>query len=162
MSSTEPKAVEVSCPVIDCDGLHFLNLPLLRKVVEYITQQPDEWHQEVWAARTGQSHWVQKRDEHGRFIQGKEYQDCGTAMCVAGHAAVMDGFTVQWHEHDEQASCVVETDEDGRAIPIETAATHALGLGAAEASGLFEGDNSLSDIIELCEGFAMHRAGEDF
>jgi hypothetical protein len=49
-----------------------LNLPLLQKALDHIEAHPEEWNQGSW----------------GQTVQG-----CGTTACLAGHIALLDGWT---------------------------------------------------------------------
>lgn len=93
-----------------------INVPLLRKVLEHITEHPEEWNQATWARETA----------------------CGSVCCVAGHAAVMTGHTLKY----EDGRAYVTT--DGRSI-MEVAAEE-LGLGDTQAINLFDGSNRLSTL----------------
>jgi hypothetical protein len=48
-----------------------INLPLLQKALDHIEAHPEEWDQESWGRQTA----------------------CGTTACLAGHIALMDGWT---------------------------------------------------------------------
>lgn len=101
-----------------------VNAPLLRKVLEHITEHPDEWFQGMWAKRSA----------------------CGTACCVAGHVAVMTGHELIF-DSDGEASFV----QDGRWI--STVATEELRLPDQDPESyephLFAGFNSLPDLWRI-------------
>jgi hypothetical protein len=118
----------VSAP--DTSGV---NEDLLRRVLTYITEHPDEHDQAVWAAR----------------------RDCGTACCVAGHVVVMSGYELDWSFDDEVTCDVVGLDDT-----IGTLAARLLNLTGADdadtASFLFAALNTLDDLwriaAELTDG----------
>lgn len=149
-----------NCMVDGCNAPHYPDLPLLRKVVDYIKADPKSWSQENWAMRLF-SKWVQPRDQNGRFAQGQRYQTCGTAMCVAGHAASLGGFQIAWDDKAQYASYVKETGKFDTLVTIAMAATHALGINRNEAQMLFRGRNNLGDVLRVCQGIAA-RVGEEF
>lgn len=147
------------CLVDGCNTQHFPDLPLLRKVVDHIKADPDSWEQGNWAVRWLK--WTQPRDQKGRFGQGQKYQTCGTAMCVAGHAASLGGFQIAWDPNADYANNVKEKGKDGGIVSIPEAARHALGLTRSEASMLFRGRNNLGDVLRVCQRIAA-RVGEEF
>jgi hypothetical protein len=106
------------------------NLPLLRKVLEQITAAPETWDQSAWAATT----------------------PCGTAMCVAGHAAALTGHTFRF-ESDGKAGDTT----DGRLI--SAVAIEELGLTLYESDELFDSRNGLADLQRIAGRIAA-RAGE--
>lgn len=101
-----------------------VNVPLLRKVLEHITEHPDEHDQGVWAVTT----------------------PCGTVACLAGHAVAMSGGEFVWQYPvpaevrqfgaTQSASFVAET---GR--PVSHVAQQLLGLSDEEAGDLFHAEN---------------------
>lgn len=117
------------------------NVPLLKQTLDYVETHPEEWTQ--------------------RFYR------CGTGMCFAGWAAVLDGGT--WYDAELKGpwieDMVARPDDpdldvflmrDGaRTVDVECRARRILGLTEDEASELFDGDNTLDDlrriVRELCE-----------
>lgn len=87
-----------------------LNIPLIRKTMEYIEAHPDEWNQKYWFATSL----------------------CGTTMCFAGTVAYLAGAT--FPENNDGYYC---TAPDGRVRSIENFAIEQLGLSAAAASDIF-------------------------
>lgn len=104
-----------------------INVPLLRKLLEHITAHPDEWDQQTWGRESQQS-------------------ACGTALCVAGHAAHSLGHPLVW---DKAANYVAHCLVDGEVRSIPSVATHALGLSNRDAAHLFSGGNTLADLWRL-------------
>src|SRR6478609_9322821 len=106
------------------------NLPLLRKVLAYIDAHPDEWDQFSWGVQT-------------------QAWPCGTAFCIAGHAAVMSGAKPIW-SRDCPCGCeplMEEVEMDGRVLQPATAAREVLGLTYNESQSLFSAEND-RDIIQ--------------
>jgi hypothetical protein len=76
---------------------HGVNVPLLRKVLEHVTEHPDQHDQRVWVKQTG----------------------CGTAACLAGWAVLIEGL-----DPDMSIACGyfgTEYLEDGRDIAVVAA-----------------------------------------
>lgn len=155
------------CPVADCNGAHFPNLPLLRKIMDEITANPASWRQNTWVT-PGQITTKTKRNERGQFA-GVEYVTCGTAYCIAGHAVQMTGY----HFAKPQTGflgiieTVTETTIDHwsrgpaqRQMTIPEVAAHELGLSNEERI-LFQAELKMTDIKRYCQLIAK-RAGEDF
>lgn len=104
-----------------------VNVPLLRKVLEHITEHPNEHDQTEWATRV---------------------EDCGTTMCVAGHAVAMTGYEIIWPAHSgTAATCERDGDLWGRSI--EGAAMEELGLSSDQADQLFSGVNTLEGLWHI-------------
>lgn len=140
---------------VDAEEPPVPNLPLLRKILEKIDLEPDSWVQGCWAVDwnsiTGRL--LANRHGHARLT----YPACGTAYCVAGHAADMTGWTPSGWSIGEASS--YWTNGDGRERSIRVIARNALGLTQLEAELLFDGGNTRSRVQYLAEGIAM-RAGE--
>ncbi len=118
-----------------------VNVPLLRKVLDHITAHPEEHDQREYGVRT----------------------NCGTAYCLAGHVAVMQGHELRFRK--------AEYSGDGRArathgagaeiavaaIPgggtVEQTARDALGLDRLQAYRLFHEDNTLDELWTLAGEF---------
>ncbi len=93
-----------------------INIPLLRKVLDHITEHPEEWEQDLWAMR----------------------RECGTSFCVAGHAAVMAGHQIRWDD-----GVATHTTEHAT---IRAVATRELGLTNLQSLRLFNADNTLPEL----------------
>lgn len=98
-----------------------INVPLLRKTLEYITAHPEEWDQAYWGTRVINDN------------------ACNTSHCLAGHAVVLNGDQVLWSGDDdtEFANFIAS----GQLIQVR--AEHLLGLAPPEARALFSHNNSL-------------------
>lgn len=126
------------------------NLPLLRKVLDHIDAHPNEWYQSEWGIRTDSYPLT--------FIDGNA-PACGTAFCIAGHAAVMSGATPVW---GEEGNLSYIRPPGGGFADVQEFARKALGLTHDEASsldGLFAAENDRDEIQRHAEAIAA-RAGE--
>lgn len=117
---------------------HGVDVPLLRKTLEFITDNPDQHRQDVWAKRT----------------------ECGTAMCLAGWAVTFAGLDIDF---DSSMAHVVGAWNltDGR--PIADAAAELLGVEKIDDDNvdtwedhIFNENNTLADLwriaAELTDG----------
>lgn len=105
-----------------------LNIPLLRKAVEWVEEQDalenGQWDQSVFVANPS----------------------CGTVYCVAGYVGqLMDS-------RFERTECF--EDEHGVLLHVENVATAALGLNKTQADFLFSEDNTAEDVRRIAERFA--------
>lgn len=103
-----------------------LNVPLLTKVLDHITEHPDEWRQSWWATKT----------------------ECGTACCVAGWATVFSGHELSFSPHHADEMWASYT-ADGEMI--EDVAKRELGLDDEAAEALFQASNSRSALWYFAE-----------
>lgn len=101
-----------------------INAPLLRKVLDHITAHPEEWDQTDWASMTS----------------------CGTACCVAGHAAVMTGHTPDFRGYGS-----THVTSDGRYIC--DVAREELRLEHWQADDLFAVCYTLKDLWRIASEF---------
>lgn len=157
---TDPETTRrYKCEILGCNGIHIPNLPLLRKVYEFISDHPEEWNQQHWGWREVED--VNLPGEVAIEIIGNL---CKTSYCFAGHAVNMTGWKFELDngcllEDGEEELVFVNRQEDSSSI--EDAAIHELGLTGAESSYLFNADNSLTYIREFCEELA-ELVGEKF
>lgn len=131
-----------------------VNIPLLRKVVEWVEEQESlaladrRWYQGAWFRKV--------KDE---AIQNINDPMCGTAMCVAGKIAFDDGWipeVVVVNSTDPYRYAEVAT-KGGETRPIDAIAADLLGIDEYDANELFAGDNSARDIRRIAEGIAGQR-----
>lgn len=120
-----------------------MDVPLLRKVVEWVEWQDalyegKEWYQGTWFYQSF-------------FVEETEW--CDSAMCVAGKVATDAGWmpTMVASYYD---SCVVK---DGEKRLVWDVAAELLGLEQEVADTLFDGDNEAHDIRRIAEGIAGER-----
>ena len=97
------------------------NIQLLRKVLEHVTDHPEEWNQGVWAVRN----------------------DCGTAACIAGHTVLMTGHQVEWVSMSGATEKAIAVSQGPT---INRVAAHELGLTGYQADVLFNASNTLADL----------------
>lgn len=140
------------------------NIPLLRKTMETILDNPQEWVQEAWV--TGGTSYIDHDDYEiddddgawalGHLAMKPRLRDrsefvCGTAMCFAGHAATLAG-------HDVWSGGVVRLGPDHiDTVDVDMVAAKELGIDIEPAAQLFRGDNS---IIALASGVHELTGGE--
>lgn len=109
-----------------------LNIPLLRKAVEWVedeAQKPAverQWDQSTWIVGYG----------------------CGTTYCVAGYVAMLGD------ERYGDSRLWVDVDGDGNEIHCSDFAQRELGISNAEAAELFFADNSAADVRRIAEQIA--------
>lgn len=110
-----------------------INIPLLRKTLEYITAHPDEWEQGVWGKRVWQGNV------------------CRTSHCLAGHAVVLNGDELSWtlnRYNGVRFACLNDAP-----MSIRDRAQELLGLTYYQAGQLFESANSLRKLWTLAGEF---------
>lgn len=114
-----------------------VNVPLLRKCLEHITEHPEEWSQAEWAIQSA----------------------CGTRCCLAGTAVTLAGYEIDWHDVDDEVNVAgyVKTDDpllaETGAVHIAEAATRELNLPDWAAARLFHGGNDLADLWQLASEY---------
>lgn len=114
-----------------------INVPLLRKTLEYIEAHPEEWVQCNW--RT--------------LVQRTTF--CGTAYCFAGTAANLNG--AEWRnpaptsgqDNYDHAHMIVTPE---RSVAIGEYARDILGLNDNQAFLLFGEFNTLADLRRIVAG----------
>jgi hypothetical protein len=149
------------CPVKDCTG-HTPNVPMMRKILDAIRNNPNSWEQRVWGLKL--DGYNPKEDDSLYFA--KEYDpetdlvkesnsellsseaNCGTAYCIAGYATY---FSDQEFK-TRPGSPYLDRTKDG--YSVETYAQHELGLTVEEAQELFDGDNDWNDVKALMRKYA--------
>lgn len=129
-----------------------INVPELRKVLEYITANPDQHDQGRWLGS-----WVQGTHQTERVIHEtgevfeavKEDQvwHCKTTGCAAGWAAVLNGWSPVMHKDG-----MVYRKGDGVRAVSEVAA-NVLGFNPQQAGEFFAGSNSLHYLWWLAEAW---------
>ena len=113
-----------------------LNIPLIRKTLDFIREHPEKHNQKTWATKT----------------------PCGTTMCFAGTAIWLSGGEFRFNEYGI-ADVVLQgqlSDEDfyregvswdGRAFgDVTNTAENLLGLSRSESEYLFPQATSLEDL----------------
>lgn len=161
---------ETKCLIAGCSGIHYPDLPLLRKIFEYIEAHPEEWDQGSWGKAFDLPPLRRLRDERGRFTGGferlkaEEIAHCGTSFCVAGHATNLAGANLVKdgsHLYTEGLRVYAKCEYQGRTYYISELARHLLGLTEYEADNLFAAGNDFDDVREYCEEIAS-TVGEVF
>ena len=116
------------------------NIPLLRKVVEWVEWQDGlyegkEWYQGTWFRKT-------------YLVEETEW--CDSAMCIAGKIVTDAGWVQARHD----SNMVVKGFDKGFVWDV---AAELLGLPSEVADRLFEGDNDASAIRRIAEEIAGER-----
>lgn len=131
-----------------------VNIPLLRKVVEWVESQ------EALAfskdRRWYQGAWFRKDRDADQAVQDRNDPMCGTAMCVAGKVAFDAGWKPVYVDHGGEYLYADDATKGGVTKPIEEIAAAELGLPWEVADELFGADNTAEHIREIAE----HIAGE--
>ena len=101
-----------------------INVPLLRKELEYVTAHRDQWYQPEWLTRSV----------------------CGTTGCLAGNAVLNAGYRPDWNYessiHQTDTAVVVDV-ESGERRDVLDVATRLFGLDDDDADWLFHPQSSL-------------------
>jgi hypothetical protein len=105
-----------------------INVPLLRKVLEHVTAHPEEWEQGQWGIQVDTA--------------------CGSAHCVAGHAAMMAGAKPVWNVHARTMENVT-IPETGEAKSVFRYAAEVLGLSDAQGMRMFDAFNTLPKLWQF-------------
>lgn len=119
------------------------NVPLLRKMVEWVEEQdalPEEkeWYQGTWFFTK---------------FHPEEAEWCDSAMCVAGKVAVDDG----WVPRVVPPHFTGEVIKGEKRENVWVVAAWLLGLEMEVADVLFNGDNEAHDIRRIAEEIAGER-----
>lgn len=104
-----------------------VNVPLLRKTIEHITEHPTEWNQESWGVQT----------------------PCGTSHCFAGHAATLSGYEPVWYPSWDGTGAprlMVAVTRNGYHESPFFVAADLLGLSHDRALDLFSCSNTMRDL----------------
>jgi hypothetical protein len=140
-----------------------VNIPLLRKAVEWVEEQdklPEaerEWDQTTWASARftnpndpdsiydermlGSGDYYMSWDEIQKLAEQRGLK-CGTAYCVAG-----------WIGQQTDSAYKLSWNPPGK-LPVDDFAADVLGLTAEQADELFDEDNSAADVRSIAEGIA--------
>lgn len=137
------------CPIEDCDGMHIPNVPLMRKITDYIKANPQTWYQRLWAVVIPKGKLVPYYSPSRDLVvrESAQANACGTAYCIAGHAAMMSEDPLKFNGETPTSDTV-----QGYTAPER--ARHELGLSSIEAGRLFSGDNSWGRIKKLMNQYA--------
>lgn len=113
-----------------------IDVPLMRKVLEHISEHPDEHDQADWAIRTA----------------------CGTTYCFAGHTVMMRGHEIDWSLGDASEDSAGSVKgavriEGGWENRISQVAAYELGLDEDQQEGMFISAGSLADLWHLASEY---------
>ncbi len=141
-----------------------INVTALRRVLEFITTRNERHYQDVWTDTedvpdsffTTVTNVVDPEGhpvcvyggERGRVevLQPNEEWSCGTVACLAGWAALLNG----WRPIRRESDLVYR---DGRAEPVIDVARRVLDLDRDQAETLFVGSNSLEQLWQLASRY---------
>lgn len=128
-----------------------LNVPLLRKAVEWVEEQDAldlsvAHHQALLEGSPSYEH------DHGtdRWWNQQTWlkaSDCGTAMCLAGFVVTLAGYEPTY----DAAYCALPGKYK---VTVSDTAQQLLGLSDLQAGRLFAPNNTAADIRELAEAYA--------
>lgn len=108
-----------------------MNSEKFDRVVEFIQDHPDAHNQSTWIGRSN------------------SYNDfsCGTTGCIAGWAALQNGWRPVWSAYyDDNANEVVK---DGVRCPVGRVGRDELELADDQADWMFDGSRELDDIVRF-------------
>lgn len=100
-----------------------IDVPRLRKELEFITAHRDRWLQTTWL----------------------EHAQCGTVGCLAGNTVLNAGYE-PFYEGGMRSTSYVRDAEQTRTYWIRDLATELLGLTERQADDLFRSTNTLYDL----------------
>lgn len=109
------------------------NTDLLMQVREKIVNEPEKHHQGAWA--------VAQSDP-------RKDGECGTAYCVAGWAAVLDGQQLDW---DEAGDGTWDASYTTTGAMVGVYAQDVLGLTNDERRTLFRGHNERGEVLDMLD-----------
>lgn len=121
------------------------NIPLLRKMVEWVEEQDRLEENREWY----QSEWIVTPSEYPELYDEAENW-CGTACCVAGKVALMDG----WKAADFYSGSATTVTKDGEYREVREVAAELLGIPDYGGHPLFDGNNTATDIRRIAEEIA--------
>lgn len=108
-----------------------IDVPRLRKELEYVTTHREQWLQGEWIHRTA----------------------CGTVGCLAGNVALNAGY-VPVYERGRYATAARVRLPHGHGVrPVANVAAEVLGLSVGQATELFAATNTLYRLWELASMF---------
>lgn len=133
------------------------NLELLHRVMDYIETHPKNWIQSSWF-------WITDHNNdlvpHLIDVEVEEVNSCGTAMCFAGHAALMEGFPAPPKvQHTEWSRKI---DGDFWPESVDAFATKRLGLSSEVAEELFDSENTIEQLREMVDYITEHPLDHDW
>lgn len=115
-----------------------IDVPLLRKVLDFVTEHPEVHDQNIWA----------------------EKSPCGTSCCLAGHTVLMTGHEIDWREDGngsgEYGADRVKTPivvKGMRTDQISNVAGHELGLDSDQKETLFIDSETVEDLWRAANEF---------
>lgn len=127
-----------------------LNIPLLRKLVEWAETQEklgelSHWKQSWWAR-------ILPSATDDDMVEGVDY--CGTSFCAAGFVSYIEG----WRPVLNSEGYADDARRGGEKRAIRDIATDALGIDVDDASRLFHGGiSTAAELRDIAEDIAGER-----
>lgn len=122
------------------------NIPLLRKVVEWVEEQEQLTKGRVWDQWSYYAYWEQQSPW------------CRTSMCVAGKVAWDAGWRPVWGvESPLDGWETPSIEKDGTTAFASVVGAELLCLTQSQAENLFAADNDAADIRRIAESIAGER-----
>lgn len=153
MTTIEVPPLPTFGPPLPAPKQHTINVPFMRKVLEYLETNPQKHEQGCWA-------WT---DVTTIEAIDTSY-DCGTVACMAGWAVLLSG-TGRWYNSVCCEACAstpeLEAVIDGISYQVQEGAEKLLGLTWEQADRLFSGGNSRDDLWELADEYTFGEISAD-
>lgn len=124
---------------------HTINVPLMRKVLEYLETNPEKHEQGCWA-------W-----SDAATVAEATY-DCGTVACMAGWTVLLADVGRWLHMTccDECAATLeLQAVIDGDTYDVAEGAERLLGLTSRQGDQMFSGSNSRDDLWDYADEFTF-------
>ena len=158
------------------------NTKLFNEIAEVMDLKPWSFDQATWGhfLIEGYSLYEKLIEIHGlssdeasqtdeKDVLWMDVKECGTSMCVAGHAANLTGWhptmnqrrtEYEWHDVSKEKGALRTADG---VLSVEEVATNELGINEHEAGVLFDGNAEwTSDIMrEFGKGESIMQYGDD-
>lgn len=105
-------------------------IDLLRRALVHITEHPDEWDQGMW-------------------LPEGVGPKCGTACCIAGHIALMTGWSPIPIDPDSAWFRTLVVERDGAEGDVDEVAAEAIGVSDPDVDQLFRPSNTLDELWRI-------------
>lgn len=108
-----------------------IDVPRLRKELEYVTAHREQWSQGTWLHRTS----------------------CGTVGCFAGNVALNAGYLPVYERSKHTTTLTVRLSHEHDDRHVADVAAEVLGLSVKQLNSLFAATNTLYDLWNLASLF---------
>jgi hypothetical protein len=123
-----------------------IDVPKLRKMLEFVTDNPDLHNQRVWISSSDDVEDYEPTTLSNGIVVHTLPEEtawsCGTAACLAGWTALHEGWRVRYNDPENVY-------RDGELGNVEYVARRALGLAEWQATKLFQPLNTHWDLWRL-------------